>query len=61
MSNFVARTITGLSMVFLILAALFFSKYLFSVIFLAFTILGLIEFYRMIRQGPYEPQLLYGT
>ena len=61
MSNFWARTITGLSMVFILLAALWFSGWVFAVIFLVITILGLWEFYGLIRQGTCHPQKYFGT
>ncbi|MDD4602683.1 MAG: phosphatidate cytidylyltransferase [Bacteroidales bacterium] len=61
MSNFWTRTITGLSMVFVLLAALYFSGWVFAAIFLVITILGLWEFYGLISHGPYHPQKLYGT
>lgn len=61
MSNFWARTITGLSMVFFLLAALWFSGWVFMVIFLIITILGLWEFYGLISNAGYHPQKFYGT
>lgn len=61
MSNFWARTITGLSMVFILLAALWFSGWVFMVIFLIITILGLWEFYGLLSNAGYHPQKLYGT
>ncbi|MCX6243504.1 MAG: phosphatidate cytidylyltransferase [Bacteroidetes bacterium] len=61
MSNFWARTITGLSMVFLILATLCFTNIGFAAIFLLVTILGLIEFYTITNNGDCQPQKLTGT
>lgn len=61
MNNFWARTITGLSMVFLIIASLYLSKWLFALIFLVVTILGLREFYTVTTTGPYKPQRWTGT
>ncbi len=61
MSNFWARTITGLSMVFILLAALWFSGWVFMVIFLIITILGLWEFYGLLTNAGYHPQKFYGT
>ena len=60
MSNFWARTITGLSMVFILLAALWFSGWVFAVIFLVITILGLWEFYGLITSETCHPQKHYG-
>jgi len=61
MSNFWTRTITGLSMVFILLLALFFSGWVFAAIFLVITILGLWEFYGLIAAGDCQPQKYYGT
>jgi phosphatidate cytidylyltransferase len=61
MSNFWARTITGLSMVFILLAALWFSGWVFAVVFMAITILGLWEFYGLITSANCQPQKWYGT
>ncbi len=61
MSNFWARTITGLSMVFVMLAALWFSGWVFAAIFLVVTILGLWEFYGLIAGENCHPQRWYGT
>ncbi len=61
MSNFLTRTITGLSMVFILLMALFFSGWVFASIFLVITILGLWEFYGLISSDECHPQKYYGT
>jgi phosphatidate cytidylyltransferase len=61
MSNFWARTITGLSMVFLLLLALYFSGWVFAGIFLVVTMLGLWEFYGLIAGESCHPQKLWGT
>ena len=61
MSNFWARTITGLSMVFILLAAVYFSGPVFALIFLIIAILGLWEFYGLIRTENCQPQKIYGT
>lgn len=61
MSNFWARTITGLSLVFILLIALVFSGWIFATIFLAITILGLWEFYGLIGSGSLHPQRYFGT
>jgi len=61
MSNFWARTITGLSMVFILFAALNLSIWLVAGIFFILTILGLWEFYHLISSENCTPQRLYGT
>ena len=61
MSNFWTRTVTGLSMVFLIIASLIFSKFLFSLFFFFITVLGLWEFFRIIASDNCQPQKSYGT
>ena len=61
MSNFWARTITGLSMVFVILATLFFTNVGFAILFLLVTILGLLEFYTITKTEECQPQKLTGT
>jgi phosphatidate cytidylyltransferase len=61
MSNFWSRTITGLSMVFVLLAALWFSGWVFAAIFLAITVLGIWEFYRLISAETCHPQKYFGT
>lgn len=60
MSNFWTRTITGLSMVFILLTALFFSGWIFAGIFLVIVILGLWEFYGLITSETCQPQKYYG-
>ncbi|MEI7661187.1 MAG: phosphatidate cytidylyltransferase [Bacteroidota bacterium] len=61
MSNFWTRTITGLSMVFILLLALFFSGWVFASIFLVITVLGIWEFYGLITTDSCQPQKYYGT
>lgn len=61
MSNFWARTITGLSLVFILLIALIFSGWVFAAIFLVITVLGLWEFYGLITAGTLYPQRYFGT
>ena len=61
MNNFWTRTITGLSLVFLIIASLYFSRWAFAVIFLAVTILGLWEFYSVTTTDDCKPQKWIGT
>jgi phosphatidate cytidylyltransferase len=61
MNNFWARTITGLSMVFLIIASLWFSRWAFAAIFLVVTVMGLWEFYSVTATGSVKPQRTTGT
>ena len=61
MSNFWTRTVTGFSMVFLILAALYLDRFFFALIFLAVVILGLLEFYTITTHGDCKPQRVTGT
>jgi phosphatidate cytidylyltransferase len=60
MNNFRARTITGLSMVFLLLAALYAGFWPVAVFFLIVTVLALWEFYRLLTTETSYPQKIYG-
>ncbi len=60
MSNFRARTITGLSMVFILLAALYFSGWVFYLVFFPVVLLGLNEFYGLIPKETASPQRWFG-
>lgn len=59
-SNFRARTITGLSMVFLILLSLYFSIWAFSAIIFIVLVLGLSEFYSLAGNDHMKPQRFFG-
>jgi phosphatidate cytidylyltransferase len=48
-------------MVFILLAAIYFSGTVFAVIFLVISILGLWEFYSLIKSDSCSPQKIYGT
>jgi phosphatidate cytidylyltransferase len=61
MNNFWARTITGLSMVFILLAAIFFSGWFFAVIFFIITVLTLWEFFTLVDRDEISPQKWFGT
>jgi len=61
MSNFRARTITGLCMAFLLLFSLWYNHWLFAGIFLVVTILGIWEFYTLFSSTEIHPQKIYGT
>ncbi|MFH1936730.1 MAG: phosphatidate cytidylyltransferase [Bacteroidota bacterium] len=60
MSNFWARTITGLSMVFVLFAAMVFSYWLLVGFFFLVTIFGLWEFYSLFTTETIRPQRIYG-
>jgi phosphatidate cytidylyltransferase len=60
MSNFWARTITGLSMVFILLAGLYFNEWIFAGLFFMVTALGIMEFYSIVAAENSHPQKLYG-
>jgi phosphatidate cytidylyltransferase len=60
MSNFWARTITGLSMVFFLLAALYFSFWMVAFFFLLVTSFALLEFYKLFTTETSFPQKIYG-
>jgi phosphatidate cytidylyltransferase len=56
MSNFWMRTITGFSMVFLIMFLMYIKPWAFAGLFLVITILGLIEFYSLVTSDSIKPQ-----
>ena len=56
MNNFRARTITGFSMVFLLLFSLWYNHWFLEGIFLVVVILGLWEFYTIFTSGNLKPQ-----
>lgn len=60
MSNFWARTFTGLSLVFILLAALFLNGWVFASLFLLILVVGLNEFYGLIANETCQPQKYYG-
>ena len=61
MTNFWARTITGLSMVFILLATMAINYWFFAAAFLLVTILGLWEFYSLLSSKSSHPQKIFGT
>jgi phosphatidate cytidylyltransferase len=61
MSNFWARTITGLSMVFILLAGLYFNEWIFASLFFIITILGILEFYQIVTSETCSPQKVFGV
>jgi phosphatidate cytidylyltransferase len=60
MNNFWARTITGLSMVFILLLSIYFGGWVFAAVFLAVSVLGLREFYGLVTSENSYPQKIYG-
>jgi len=61
MTNFWARTITGLSMVFLLLVAMVISYWFLAGLFFLVTLFGLWEFYSLFTTETIRPQRLFGT
>jgi phosphatidate cytidylyltransferase len=61
MSNFWARTITGLSMVFILLAGLYFNEWIFVTLFFIISVLGIFEFYKIITSEICHPQKSFGV
>lgn len=60
MNNFLTRTLTGIAYVALIFAATLLHPYLFGIIFLAFLVQLLVEFYRISRSSKTKPQIALG-
>jgi phosphatidate cytidylyltransferase len=61
MSNFWARTITGLSMVFILLAGLYFNEWIFATLFFVVSVLGILEFYKIVSSESCHPQKSFGV
>ena len=59
-NNFWSRTITGLSMVFILLAGLYFNEWIFAGLFFIIAIIGIREFYNLISVDLSRPQKAYG-
>ena len=60
MNNFTLRTITGLSLAFIVILSLILNKWLFAGAFLIVTILGLNEFYSLVSSETVKPQKIFG-
>ena len=60
MSNFWSRTITGLSMVFILLAGLYFNQWIFAGLFFVIAHFAVREFYKMVSSKHCSPQRTYG-
>ncbi len=61
LNNLIIRSITGLVIVTLIIGSVFINRYAFGLLFLVFSILGLIEFYDLIANENTKPQKHLGT
>jgi phosphatidate cytidylyltransferase len=61
MSNFWARTITGLSMVFILFAGLYFNEWIFAALFFVISVLGVLEFYKIVSSETCYPQKFFGV
>ncbi len=55
MSNLARRTITGIALVVLVIAAILADQHVFALLFLFFTIIGLWEFYSMVEKANVYP------
>lgn len=60
MSNFARRTLTGLILVGLVIAAIITDQHIFALLFLVFTIVGLWEFYSMVERAGLFPNKIGG-
>ena len=60
MNNFVLRTLTGIVFVGLIVSSIVFNPLFFAGLFFCVTLLGLHEFYKLLKNGGKEPQLCLG-
>lgn len=60
MSNLAIRTVTGIVLVVLVIAAIITHQYLFALIFLMFTIIGLWEFYSLVEKAGIFPNKTAG-
>lgn len=62
MSNLITRAITGGLFVAVMITALVLGSYYTSILFALFTVLGLIEFYKLFQSSEeFSPLLIYGT
>jgi len=60
-NNFLTRAITGSIFVIVIVASILFSHYFFSAVFLVFTILGVNEYYSIVKSENKKPQYFAGV
>ncbi len=61
MSNLVQRTITGIALVVLVIAAVVTGRYYFTFLFLVFTVVGLWEFYSLVEKAGVFPNKIAGV
>ncbi len=59
-NNFTQRTLTGILFVIIMVAAIVIHPFAFGILFLAVTILGLTEFYRLMQADGRKPSLVTG-
>ena len=60
MNNFTLRTITGLSLAFIVILSLVINIWIFAVVFLLVMIFGLHEFYKLVSSETVKPQKIIG-
>ncbi|MCD4747375.1 MAG: phosphatidate cytidylyltransferase [Bacteroidales bacterium] len=60
MNNLITRTTTGIIFVILIIGSAVFNPFIFAFLFLLISILGLLEFYKLIELGDIKPQKVPG-
>ena len=60
MSNLAQRTITGIALVILVIAAIVIGRYFFTFLFLLFTVVGLWEFYSLVERAGIFPNKIAG-
>ena len=61
MSNFWQRTFAGAVFIVVLVASISFSKFTFGALFLFFTIIGVLEFYKLSKLDNANPLKTYGT
>jgi phosphatidate cytidylyltransferase len=61
MSNFWQRLITGIVFLAVLISGIIYSQWTFAVLFAVIDVLAMWEFYRIGRQGGYDPLAVYGT
>lgn len=60
MKKIVTRTITGLIFITIVIGSICWSVYSFMLVFLAVSLLGINEFYKLSSLSHIKPQLFYG-
>ena len=61
MSNLLTRTLTGVVFVLIIIGSIIWKQQIFSIVFFAVTIIGQIEFYKLIRSDHWKPNSFSGV